>query len=138
MNGAFQLYAAGNAAVDAGPPVQAIAPYWSIANRVSWLFDFHGPSLAVDTACSASAAAIHLACEALRRGEIGAALVGGVSLLLHPRQYEVLCAMKMPSPTGQCRPFPPARTVSCPAKEWAQRCCARCGTRWPTATAYSA
>ena len=103
MNGAFQLHAARPGA--GGAPVQAIAPYWSIANRVSWLFDFHGPSMAVDTACSASAAALHLACEALRRGEIGAALVGGVSLLLHPRQFETMHAMRMISPSGQCRPF---------------------------------
>lgn len=103
MNGAFQLNAMQSQAD--GSPVQAIAPYWSIANRVSWLFDFHGPSMAVDTACSSSASALHLACEALRRGEIGAALVGGVSLLLHPRQFDTMNAMQMISPSGQCRPF---------------------------------
>ncbi|KMO28130.1 hypothetical protein VP06_28590 [Methylobacterium aquaticum] len=103
MNGAFQLHAVEPGV--GGRSVQAIAPYWSIANRVSWLFDFHGPSLAVDTACSASAAALHLACEAMCRGEIGAALVGGVSLLLHPRQFETLRAMRMVSPSGRCRPF---------------------------------
>ncbi|MGE0722832.1 MAG: SDR family NAD(P)-dependent oxidoreductase [Alphaproteobacteria bacterium] len=103
MNGAFQLHAARPGSD--GTPVQAIAPYWSIANRVSWLFDFHGPSIAVDTACSASAAALHLACTAIARGEIGAALVGGVSLLLHPRQYETMQAMHMLSPRGRCSPF---------------------------------
>ena len=103
MNGAFQLNAMRSQ--PDGSPIQAIAPYWSIANRVSWLFDFHGPSMAVDTACSSSASALHLACEALRRGEIGAALVGGVSLLLHPRQLDTMNAMQMISPSGHCLPF---------------------------------
>ena len=71
-------------AVAAGQLVQS--NHWSIANRVSYLFDFTGPSLTVDTACSASLAAIHLACESLRRGECGAAIAGGVSLILHPQQ----------------------------------------------------
>ncbi len=82
MHSAYRLL--GMEAVDAGQLVQS--NHWSIANRVSYLFDFTGPSLAVDTACSASLAAIHLACESLRRGECGAAIAGGVSLILHPQQ----------------------------------------------------
>ncbi|HRY14998.1 MAG TPA: SDR family NAD(P)-dependent oxidoreductase, partial [Candidatus Competibacteraceae bacterium] len=88
-----------------GQPLIANSPYWSIANRVSHFGDFHGPSLAVDTACSSSLTAIHLACESLRRGECGAALAGGVNLLLHPRQAVILSQMKMLARGPHCRPF---------------------------------
>ncbi|EDN72966.1 Putative polyketide synthase [Beggiatoa sp. SS] len=46
-----------------------MASYASIANRISYYFDFQGPSMAVDTMCSSSLTAIHLACESLKRGE---------------------------------------------------------------------
>jgi polyketide synthase PksL len=52
-----------------------------LASNISRFFDFRGPSLVVDTACSSALVAMNLAVQALRSGEIGAALVGGVSLL---------------------------------------------------------
>ena len=60
---------------------------WNIANRASFAFGFDGPSIAVDSACSSSATAIHLACESLRRGECGMAVAGGVNLILHPGHH---------------------------------------------------
>lgn len=48
----------------------------SVANRVSYYFDFHGPSMALDTMCSSSLTAIHLACQSLHRGECEAAFAG--------------------------------------------------------------
>ncbi|MEX2091614.1 MAG: polyketide synthase, partial [Pirellulales bacterium] len=54
------------------------------ANRLSYIFDFHGPSAAVDTACSSASLAIHFAVESLRRGESDAALAGGVNMILTP------------------------------------------------------
>ena len=59
----------------------------SVANRVSYFFNFHGPSLAVDTMCSSSLTALHLACQALRRGECEAAIAGGVNLNLHANKF---------------------------------------------------
>jgi macrolactin polyketide synthase MlnD len=58
--------------------------YASVANRVSYFFDWNGPSMAIDSMCSSSLTAIHLACESIRRGESEAAIAGGVNLLLHP------------------------------------------------------
>ncbi|MBF0395442.1 MAG: SDR family NAD(P)-dependent oxidoreductase [Desulfobacterales bacterium] len=78
---------------------------WSIANRVSYYFDFHGPSFSVDTACSASLYAIHLACESIKKGECDLALAGGVNLYLHPSKYVSLCKARMLSKTGKCRSF---------------------------------
>jgi len=55
-----------------------------IANRVSYFYDFRGPSVAVDTACSSSLVAIHQAVQALRNGEADVAVAGGVNALLSP------------------------------------------------------
>ncbi len=78
---------------------------WTIANRVSFFFDFAGPSLVIDTACSSSLLAIHLACESLRRGECRLALAGGVNLYLHPLQYVSLCRARFLASDGRCRSF---------------------------------
>jgi len=78
---------------------------WSIANRVSYFFDFNGPSLPVDTACSSSLVAIHLACESLRNRECQLAIAGGVNLYLHPAKYESLCQRRMLSLDGKTHSY---------------------------------
>ncbi|MCW5698055.1 MAG: SDR family NAD(P)-dependent oxidoreductase [Bauldia sp.] len=103
MNAPYQWIAA--EAWGAGHANAASTSYWSIANRASYLMDFTGPSLVVDTACSASLTAIHLACESLRRGECGAALAGGVNLIIHPRQFVNLSQARMVSRGAECRAF---------------------------------
>lgn len=88
-----------------GRAVNASAMPWSIANRVSYVFDFQGPSLPVDTACSSSLVAIQMACDSLRRGECAIAVAGGVNLYLHPAKYHSLCARRMLAEQGRCRSF---------------------------------
>ncbi len=55
-----------------------------IANRVSYFYDFRGPSVSVDTACSSSLVAAHQGVQALRSGEAEVAIVGGVNALITP------------------------------------------------------
>lgn len=75
------------------------------ANRLSYVFDLHGPSLAVDTACSSSLVALHQACQAIQNGETETALVGGVSLLLHPYPFVGFTKASMLSADGLCKVF---------------------------------
>ncbi len=75
------------------------------ANRLSYLFDFRGPSIAIDTACSSSLVAVHLACQSLRSGESNLALAGGVNLLLSPELSIILSQAQMMSPDGHCKTF---------------------------------
>jgi polyketide synthase PksN len=88
-----------------GNAVSPTAMPWSIANRVSYFFDFNGPSLPVDTACSSALVAIHLACESLRTGECQVAIAGGVNLYLHPAKYHSLCQKRMVSLDGKCHSY---------------------------------
>ncbi|MBO9489818.1 SDR family NAD(P)-dependent oxidoreductase [Endozoicomonas sp. G2_1] len=79
--------------------------HWSLANRVSYTFDLQGPSFCVDSACSSSLTAVHLACESLRRGECNMAIAGGVNVILHPAHFASLNALKMLSPQGRSKTF---------------------------------
>jgi polyketide synthase 12/epothilone polyketide synthase D len=75
------------------------------ANRISYLFDFRGPSASVDTACSSALVAVHLACESIWRDGCSLALAGGVNALLLPDWYVGFCRMGMLAPDGRCRAF---------------------------------
>ncbi|MCX8131319.1 MAG: SDR family NAD(P)-dependent oxidoreductase, partial [Clostridia bacterium] len=81
------------------------ANYSSIANRVSYVFNFQGPSIAVDTACSSSLTAIHLALESLYSGISECAIAGGVNLISDAKHYVNLSSMTMLSPGNLCRSF---------------------------------
>ncbi|AZC26527.1 GNAT family N-acetyltransferase [Pseudomonas sessilinigenes] len=73
------------------------------AARLAYFLNLKGPALLVDTACSSSLVATHLACQALRSGEVDVALVGGATLYLSPEIYMSMCQAGMLSPTGKCR-----------------------------------
>ncbi|WP_426448171.1 SDR family NAD(P)-dependent oxidoreductase [Paenibacillus sp. S-38] len=77
----------------------------SIANMVSYCLNFHGPSMAVDSMCSSSLTAIHLACESIKRGECHYAVAGGVNLVTHPHKYVFLQQAQFLSSDGRCRSF---------------------------------
>ncbi|MEV4926391.1 SDR family NAD(P)-dependent oxidoreductase [Streptomyces roseoverticillatus] len=75
------------------------------ANRLSYVFDLRGPSIAVDTACSSSLTAVHQACETLRSGRSRVALAGGANLLLSPYHFIGFSRALMLSPRGRCATF---------------------------------
>ncbi|MGO9930690.1 MAG: beta-ketoacyl synthase N-terminal-like domain-containing protein, partial [Steroidobacteraceae bacterium] len=75
------------------------------ANRLSYVFDLRGPSMAIDTACSSSLVAFHQACQSIRSGETEVALVGGISLHLHPYGFIGFSKASMLSRRGRCRVF---------------------------------
>ncbi|MEV0804803.1 type I polyketide synthase [Micromonospora sp. NPDC050200] len=77
----------------------------AVANRISYALDFRGPSLAVDTACSASLVALHLACQSLRAGETPVALAAGVNLIVSPGLTLTLDAAGAMAPDGRCKSF---------------------------------
>ena len=79
--------------------------YSSIANRVSFYFNLHGPSMAIDTMCSSSLTAMHLARESILNGECEVAIAGGVNLSLHPNKYINLSQSNFLSSDGKCRSF---------------------------------
>ncbi len=89
----------------AGNRVDPSSFFWSIANRVSYWMNLSGPSLTIDTACSASLTAVNLACEAIRRGDCSAAIVGGVNLDLHQSKFDINSAGGALSADGVCRAF---------------------------------
>ncbi|KAI0842739.1 hypothetical protein F5Y06DRAFT_304448 [Hypoxylon sp. FL0890] len=76
-----------------------------IPGKVSHYFGWTGPAMTFDTACSASAVAIHTACRNLLSGECTAALAGGVAVMTNFLWFQNLAGASFLSPTGQCKPF---------------------------------
>ncbi|WP_063772326.1 type I polyketide synthase [Skermanella aerolata] len=76
-----------------------------LSNRLSYVFDFRGPSITMDTACSSSLVAVHQACRALARGECGIALAGGVNVMYRPETVIAMCKGGFLAPDGRSKSF---------------------------------
>jgi acyl transferase domain-containing protein len=76
-----------------------------IANRVSYLFNLRGPSIAVDTACSSSLVSVHMACQSLAKGESDLAIAGGVQIYFSPGTFEIFALAGMLAKDGRCKTF---------------------------------
>jgi myxalamid-type polyketide synthase MxaE and MxaD len=91
---------------NSGDPHAALGNARSVAaGRIAYVFGLHGPALQVDTSCSSSLVATHLACQSLRTGECDLALVAGVNLLLSAESSIALCKLRALSADGRCKTF---------------------------------
>ncbi len=75
------------------------------ANRISYFYNFHGPSVAIDTACSSSLASVHLACQSLRNQECHLAIAGGANIILSPAHSVAFTKAGVLAHDGKCKPF---------------------------------
>jgi acyl transferase domain-containing protein/NADPH:quinone reductase-like Zn-dependent oxidoreductase/SAM-dependent methyltransferase/acyl carrier protein len=75
------------------------------ANRISYCLNLHGPSVAMDTACSSALTAVHMACEHIWTGRGDAALAGGVTVMITPGGFIGFSQAAMLSPEGRCAAF---------------------------------
>ncbi len=76
-----------------------------LAARISYLLNLKGPSMAIDTSCSSSLTAIHLAAESIRRGENELALAGGINIFSTPLKQILTSQIGMQSSDGRCHTF---------------------------------
>ncbi|KAK8016173.1 hypothetical protein PG993_014362 [Apiospora rasikravindrae] len=76
-----------------------------MSNRISYFLDVNGPSMTIDTGCSASLVCLHNACQALRSREIDMGLAGGAGLILTPNTMMPMTALNFLSPDGKCYTF---------------------------------
>lgn len=96
--------------VDSAPQYAATGISRAIlSNRVSYFFDWKGPSSTIDTACSSSLVALHHAVQTLRSGESSLAVAAGVNLILGPDPYILESKVR---PSGQLKQFWDANMVN--------------------------
>jgi polyketide synthase 5 len=103
-HGDYQLVAADAHAIE-GPYGFTGNNYSMASGRIAYHLGVHGPAYTVDSACSSSLLAVHMACRSLHDGESDAALAGGVNIVLEPRKMSSGSAQGMLSPTGHCHAF---------------------------------
>ncbi|KAI0181683.1 putative polyketide synthase [Hypoxylon sp. FL1284] len=76
-----------------------------LANRLSWFFNLRGPSIGLDSACSSTAMATDIACQALRNGSCNMALVAGCNLATSPEPFVWMSNLNFLSPDSRCHSF---------------------------------
>lgn len=86
-------------------PTELANPEFTVANRISHVFDLHGPSMTLDTGCSGGLVAMHQACQSLRDGESEAAIVAAANLTLNPDHHIGMSNMHLISGSGRSYPF---------------------------------
>ncbi|RMZ76243.1 hypothetical protein DV738_g5044, partial [Chaetothyriales sp. CBS 135597] len=92
--------------IDTTPKYHSTGTSNSIAaNRISYFFDLHGPSMVIDTACSSTLTALHQAINTLRAGEAKQAVVCGANLIINPDMFVTMSELGFLSPRGRCHSF---------------------------------
>jgi acyl transferase domain-containing protein len=100
---ALRMVAGGFEAID---PMVSLGTARSIAaGRIAYALKLNGPVLQLDTSCSSSLLAVHLACQSLRAGECDVALAGGVNLMLSPETTIGFSKLRALSSSGVCSAF---------------------------------
>lgn len=105
VTGSPDVHNLGSDMYDMGPYSATGAAFSMQANRLSYLFDLRGPSVYIDTACSSSITALHLARNAIIAGDCDQAVVAAVNLILAPHASLAFSTLGTLSPTGLCHTF---------------------------------